>query len=309
MNLRKDNKLKTAKEILLIIFLLVIAIFIAELLITISVFIFFLISNGNLETATSKILLVETSKSYEFISLNAVVQNVITIILVLLFLKGNIKNRIDKIKLYINCNSLALFIYGACLAFITIVIITIVGITSGMSKLTAIGFNTFHQFLKVFIITVITYLSVGFGEEVFFRGYILNKLLGCTSKIRAVVIGAFIFMVFHIGTYSKALDFIDVFLVGIVLSYMYIVFESLWFAIGFHFMWDFAQSFFVKLEDQVIANPTVLQFSVPKDIYINGINIGCRLEIVFIAVDLILIALMIFLEKKKLSEINMKSLS
>lgn len=299
MNLKKNYRLETTKEIALIIFSLFVANVIGELLIEVSVFLYFLILNDGIRLAISKTMLTLGNASYEVISISIIVQNIITIIVVYLFLNGNIRSKINSIKININYNGFILFIYGVCLAFIAVIIITIIGVTSGMSKLNALGFITFHQFIQVFIITVITYLSVGFGEEIFFRGYILNKLLESANQMWAVVVGAFIFMLFHIGTYSKVLDFIDVFLAGIALSYMYIVFESLWFSIGFHFMWDFTQSFLVKIEEQVIVNHAILEFSVPKDIYVKGINIGCELEIIFIIVDLIVIVFMIFIHTKK----------
>lgn len=71
---------------------------------------------------------------------------------------------------------------------------------------------------------------------------------------------------------------------------MYITFKSLWFAIGFHFMYDFTISF-INIESMQAGNISILQFKVPECIYIHGINIGCNLNIIFILIMLVLIGL------------------
>jgi len=112
---------------------------------------------------------------------------------------------------------------------------------------------------------LIAFLFVGFAEEYFLRGYMqytfTRGLFGLAEKIspnnaRAVAfwIAAFIlsvlFLCMHIGNQGEnALGLLQVFIVGMVFAYALFRTGSLWWAIGFHMAWDWAQSFLYGVPD------------------------------------------------------------
>jgi membrane protease YdiL (CAAX protease family) len=246
-----------------------------------------------------------TNKSLVYVSPRIILQNATTIFTVILFLKGGLKNRIKDLKLSIRADSKILFSSGVFTAFVSITIITLLGLIVGITKFENQGFSSISQILNALVISVLVFISVSFGEEIMFRGYVLKKLLESGSKPWAILMSAFIFMIYHVGTYSKLFDFIDVFIAGILLACMYIKTNSLWLSIGFHFMWDFSQSFIVRIEDQPqAAYKALLQFTVPKDVYIHGIDLGCKFEIIFIIIEIILILLLFY----KMSKIKVNNL-
>ena len=112
-----------------------------------------------------------------------------------------------------------------------------------------------------------TFLTVGLGEEYFFRGYLLftltrglygfaERLAPTSTRARAIafwiaaVLMSCAFGALHLRNPGEtAPGIVAVFLAGIVFSYAFWRTGSLWWAIGFHMTWDWAQSFLYGVPD------------------------------------------------------------
>lgn len=235
-----------------------------------------------------------TNPDAVFYLISAIVQNIITIFTVLLFVKGSFKARVNALKLDIKKDSFKLFGLGCAAAVFAILLVALLGIITGVTKYEGFGFTSSGFMMKILLLSFMTSLSVGFGEEILFRGYNYTTLSKSGGKYWAVIISALIFMLMHVGTYTKLLEFIDVFLAGVLLAVMYIKSNSLYLSIGFHFVWDFTQFCIFRLEKSSYFDAAyIFKFKVPKDVHIFGFNIGCEYEIIFIAVILILIFLVL----------------
>ncbi|MFA9397844.1 MAG: lysostaphin resistance A-like protein [Clostridiaceae bacterium] len=304
MDNKKTGKVKSIGNILLIIIAFFGLVILGEIIVLGGQVIFYIIKGYNLENIISKLTAISTEMSLEMTILMAVVQNIMTIIVVLLFLKGKFKNRIISLSLDVKNNSLKLFLQGGFCGFIGIIFIVLIGVLIGVTKFEGFGIYSFGHGVYMLFLSLITFIFVGFGEEIFFRGYIFNRLKESGGYIWSIIMSSLIFMIFHIGTYSKLLDFIDVFLAGIILVSIYIITDSLWMPIGFHFVWDFTQSFIVRIEDIPMSFSTVLNFKVPGNFYINGYNFGCSFELIFILFEFLFLALLFYKYKKIKSNIK-----
>ena len=136
------------------------------------------------------------------------------------------------------------------------------------------------QLIKILLIAGI----VGFIEEIFFRGFILQSLLADMRAVSAVCIGSLFFSLLHffkakllvspgfqpfIGFLviyqsfkSLILNFttifpsvVGLFLIGVVLSYAYLRTKSLYLAIGLHAGWVFLIKTNKVFFDHVRINP------------------------------------------------------
>ena len=103
---------------------------------------------------------------------------------------------------------------------------------------------------------LVFHLIVAFSEELIYRGFALQEMMPEGEK-KAIILTSFLFMLFHFPIViftliSSGIDsisfilmlilFLNLFLVGIFLGYLTIkVNGSLWFAIGFHYAWNFFQ--------------------------------------------------------------------
>ena len=89
-------------------------------------------------------------------------------------------------------------------------------------------------------IDAVLLLLVAFGEELVFRGYILNNLLKFTNKWIALAISSVLFAVFHINNPGiGGLPLLNLLLAGLLLGLNYIYTKNLWFGILLHFSWNF----------------------------------------------------------------------
>jgi membrane protease YdiL (CAAX protease family) len=112
---------------------------------------------------------------------------------------------------------------------------------------------------------LIAFLFVGFAEEYFLRGYMQYTLtrgvFGLAEKMspakaRAVAfwIAAFIlsilFACMHLNNGGENfVGLLQVFIVGMIFAYVLFRTGSLWWAVGFHMAWDWAQSFLYGVPD------------------------------------------------------------
>lgn len=97
---------------------------------------------------------------------------------------------------------------------------------------------------------VLANLVVAVWEESYFRGLVVNILLqhNISFKWTAVISSAF-FTAVHFGSYDLEQTtpywILAVFLLSLILLYLYVLTQSIWTSIGFHFFWD---SIFLSLD-------------------------------------------------------------
>lgn len=85
-------------------------------------------------------------------------------------------------------------------------------------------------------------ILVALAEELMFRGYILNNLMQSTGKYPALIISSLLFALAHITNPDfNWLTLVNIFLAGMVIGINYIYTQNLWYAICFHFGWNFLQ--------------------------------------------------------------------
>jgi membrane protease YdiL (CAAX protease family) len=192
---------------------------------------------------------------------------------------------------------------GALGAIAAIALVAAFGSAFGIISFQDYGTNTFAT-SKVFgslLLGLFTFLMVGFGEETVYRAYIQKHLVEVAGKKLGLIIAALIFACAHLLTYGKLFDLVDVFFAGIILGYAYMLTESIYLPAVFHFMWDFLQVNFVRLQDyEYYKGPVLMLFRNNGDLIINGFNFGNKLELIFILVEVIILALMyVFRERVK----------
>lgn len=106
------------------------------------------------------------------------------------------------------------------------------------------------------LIALLFFILVAFIEEIIVRGYILSNLMLNMNRWVALLISAAFFSLMHTTNPEiTPVAVVNIFLAGIILGVNYIYKRNLWFAIFFHFGWNFVQG-------------TVLGY------HVSGISIG-----------------------------------
>jgi membrane protease YdiL (CAAX protease family) len=91
-------------------------------------------------------------------------------------------------------------------------------------------------------ISILYFILVAFVEEVVVRGYVLSNLMESMNRWLALYVSAFLFTLMHLGNEDITLMAgLNIFIAGILLGVNYIYTKNLWFAIFFHFSWNFFQ--------------------------------------------------------------------
>jgi membrane protease YdiL (CAAX protease family) len=137
---------------------------------------------------------------------------------------------------------------------------------------------------------LIAFLFVGFSEEYELRGYLQYTLTrgvyGLAEKISperarfvafwiAAGIMSLLFGALHLGNKGEnALGILQVVLVGLVFSYVLWRTGSLWWAIGFHMAWDWAQSFLYGVPDSgnISAGRLFQTHAAGKPLFSGGVD-------------------------------------
>lgn len=86
------------------------------------------------------------------------------------------------------------------------------------------------------------FLLTALSEEIVFRGYVLNNLLGSMDKWMALAVVSLLFAVMHLGNaHLNPVAILNLVAGGVLLGINYIFTRNLWFSIFFHFSWNFFQ--------------------------------------------------------------------
>ena len=103
---------------------------------------------------------------------------------------------------------------------------------------------TLQQMLPVFFNSLFLYVVVGYGEELLFRGYILQVAAEGMNRAMAAILFAVFFASAHFNNPNVSLfGLMNVGLAGIWLALAYYKTNALWLPIGLHFSWNFFQGF------------------------------------------------------------------
>lgn len=131
--------------------------------------------------------------------------------------------------------------YGIGLAFGLVLFSLCVGIAA---LLGGIRFEGLRENVNPFI--VILYLIgfgiQGFSEEITFRGYFMVSIMKKSSVTKAVFINSLAFAIAHmLNPGLTVVAFINLMLIGVLMSVYVIKTNNIWGAAAFHSMWNFAQ--------------------------------------------------------------------
>ena len=140
------------------------------------------------------------------------------------------------------------FIAGFLLALVSCVIMLIALVFTG--EMSFKNFNLIKLIDDVGVTGLIYWLLVGTGEEILFRGYMLNTLpVNYHFWVRNVIVGL-LFSMIHIvnPSYNSFIIFLIAFGFGLFFGWLYHITGTLWFCIGFHISWDYFQTVF-KIPD------------------------------------------------------------
>ncbi len=153
-----------------------------------------------------------------------------------------------------------------------------------------------------------TMILIAFGEELAFRGYILNNLLDSFNKWIALFITSMLFSLFHLGNSSIGfIPLVNIFLAGFLLGMNYIYTRNLWFSVFLHFSWNFFQGSLLGYKVSGIGLGSLVQMELKGGPMVTGGEFGFEGSIIDMALTLIAILILFLVYERKYSDVaNMK---
>ena len=108
------------------------------------------------------------------------------------------------------------------------------------------------------------FLLVAAVEEIAMRAYVLQTLARGLGFRWAAMISSAVFMLLHLPNGGESvMGLLQVFLIGLVFSFSVWRTGALWWALGYHAAWDWAQSFLFGVADSGLMTPGALMSAHP----------------------------------------------
>jgi membrane protease YdiL (CAAX protease family) len=118
-------------------------------------------------------------------------------------------------------------------------------------------------------------LIVAVGEELVFRGYILNNLAKSMNREIALLLSSLLFAGFHLlNPNFNLIAFINIFVAGLLLGINYIFTRNLWFGVFLHFSWNFFQGPVLGFKVSGLELPALLEQNLKGGVLITGGRFG-----------------------------------
>lgn len=234
-----DNQIRSGWKILITFIVFLLFTLVATLLVSVIYGIVKVYTNKNgIQDITSYILSIASDKTYIFlISLS---QCLAMIFSVVLFWKVFEKKPIRYMGLINIKSSYRDLFIGLTFGSISMILVFI--ILLGTQSVSMVNLFSNPNLSRWIFIDLILFIFVGINEEMFARGYCMSVLKQTRNKYVIVIVSSLIFSLMHsFNPYMSVLSYINLFLVGILFSYMYIKARNIWLPIGYHVTWNYFQ--------------------------------------------------------------------
>ncbi len=177
-----------------------------------------------------------------------------------------------------------------------------------------LNFNYIQKSISPLLRLLLTMFVVGFWEEIVFRFFVFNFMKIKYNVMIAAIFSSLIFSLVHISSYNDvsngdnfkfSLLLFSAFLIGVIFSFIYVKYKSIWMLILFHMFWNVFQNTLYKINSiNHLSKNANLQDIHPKDLtYYITLNSNNRFftDDFFIVIFLIAILISLILSTVRLS--------
>lgn len=129
---------------------------------------------------------------------------------------------------------------GLLIGAISFTIVAIVLLSTNSVELSS-NFSE-PKFSSALVTQLIIFIFVGINEELFSRGYCMTVLKQTNKSWVPVIVSSIIFALMHsMNDGISVLAYVNLFLFGIVMAYIFIKTKNIWMCIGYHITWNYFQ--------------------------------------------------------------------
>ncbi len=145
-------------------------------------------------------------------------------------------------------------------------------------------------------------IVIAVGEEMVFRGYILNNLMLSLNRWLSLTISAALFALMHSN--NPAVDItamMNLFIGGLLLGINYVFTRNLWFSILLHTLWNFLQGPILGFAVSGVTLQSVLQPELKGNVLLTGGDFGLEASLLtgILLIMAILILFLVYQNRKE----------
>jgi len=149
------------------------------------------------------------------------------------------------------------------------------------------------------LIDLVLMIFVGIGEELFSRGYCMTVMNRC-NEIVVFILPNVIFALLHIQNNNvSVLALFNIFLIGLLFSFMFKVRGNIWMPIGYHITWNYLQGSVFGFPVSGNESAGLFSSKLVAENILNGGGFGPEGGLVVTALIILSIALFAVYAKKK----------
>lgn len=162
---------------------------------------------------------------------------------------------------------------GLAFGFISITIVFLVLNLTGQIRISS--YTIAPNIIGILLVDFLLFSVVGFNEELFARGYCITLLQKSNKKWPIFVVPSLLFSLMHsLNPGLTVLALLNIFLVGILLAYMFLITRNLWMPIGYHITWNYFQGSIFGFQVSGSEFGGILQVEQTGATIINGGEFG-----------------------------------
>lgn len=160
---------------------------------------------------------------------------------------------------------------GLLLGICSCTVILLILLAIGNVQITSLGSSPPGQILSYSL----AFIFMAAGEELMYRGFFMSVLRRCRNLYFLMFVPSIIFGIIHLNNPGTTLiSFLNIILVGLLFSYMYIKSGSIWINIGFHFTWNLFQGVLYGLPVSGLHSPSLMTVQFTQNNILNGGDFG-----------------------------------
>lgn len=226
-----------------------------------------------------------------------ILQNVAMISLVILFWKLLDKKPMREMGLTFDKSFITELVYGLVLGAVSIALIFFILLVTG--QIVVEKRDLAPDFIWVLLADLVLMIFVGIGEEMFSRGYCMS-IMRRSNIFVVLIVPNVIFALLHIlNNNIGVIPLINLFLIGVLFSFMFLRRGNIWMPIGYHITWNYFQGsiFGMPVSGTTVNGLYMSRFT--SDNILNGGGFGPEGGLIVTGLIIVSIVLLLLLTRDK----------
>lgn len=226
-----------------------------------------------------------------------IIQNIMLISLVVVFWKIFEKRPLSQMGLTFDKAAFADLAYGLILGAVSIALVFFILLLTGQIIVEKSVLKP--NFAWLLLVDLVTMIFVGIGEEMYSRGYCMT-VLRRSGIIVIVIVPNVIFSLLHIFNNNIGIiPLVNLFLIGLLFSFMFLRRGNIWMPIGYHITWNFFQGSVFGLPVSGSSASGLFASKLVGENIFNGGGFGPEGGLIVTGLIIVSIALLFVLTKDK----------